>query len=157
MATRKEPSHWDGSFEHPKHMFKLMDKKIITILRWNFLHNWPYVIVHILSFRIRVISMYLLGTCTCSIIYFSGTSFIDSVSEVCFILTSNVDTNEIYITWIYTVGKFIPLQLSHQTWVKVFSVFPEFRILRLLFHRKLASKCWIREIIIANLIYYWFT
>ena len=27
----KEPSHWDGSFEHPKHMFKLMDKKIIAI------------------------------------------------------------------------------------------------------------------------------
>ena len=29
----KEPSQWDGSFEHPKHMFKLMDKKIIQILR----------------------------------------------------------------------------------------------------------------------------
>ena len=29
----KEPSQWDGSFEHPKHTFKLMDKKIIAILR----------------------------------------------------------------------------------------------------------------------------
>ena len=29
----KEPSQWDSSFEHPKHMFKLMGKKIITILR----------------------------------------------------------------------------------------------------------------------------
>ena len=29
----KEPSRWDGSFEHPKRMFKLIDKKIITILR----------------------------------------------------------------------------------------------------------------------------
>ena len=29
----KEPSPWDGSLEHPKHMFKLMVKKIITILR----------------------------------------------------------------------------------------------------------------------------
>ena len=29
----KEPSHRDGSFEHPKHMFKLMGKKIIKILR----------------------------------------------------------------------------------------------------------------------------
>ena len=38
----KEPSRWDGSFEHPKHMFKLMDKKIITILRNLFLHNWLY-------------------------------------------------------------------------------------------------------------------
>ena len=29
----KEPSQWDGSFEHPKHMFKLLDKKIIKLLR----------------------------------------------------------------------------------------------------------------------------
>ena len=33
----KELSHWEGSFEHPKHWFKLMDKKIIPILCWNFL------------------------------------------------------------------------------------------------------------------------
>ena len=26
----KEPSHWDGFFEHPKHMFELMDKIIIV-------------------------------------------------------------------------------------------------------------------------------
>ena len=29
----KEPSQWDCSFEHPEHMFKLIDKKIIIILR----------------------------------------------------------------------------------------------------------------------------
>ena len=29
----KEPSQWDGSFEHQKQNFKQMDKKIITILR----------------------------------------------------------------------------------------------------------------------------
>ena len=37
----KEPSQRDGSFEHPKHMFKLMDKKINAILRsksWAFLY-----------------------------------------------------------------------------------------------------------------------
>ena len=28
----KEPSQCDGSFEHPKHMLKLMGKKIYTIL-----------------------------------------------------------------------------------------------------------------------------
>ena len=28
----KERSQWNGSFEHPKLMFKLMDEKIITIL-----------------------------------------------------------------------------------------------------------------------------
>ena len=35
------------------------------------------------------------------------------------------------------------------TWVKFFRINPEFRILRLTFHRKSASKCWIKEIIIA--------
>ena len=29
----KEPSRRDGSFEHNKHMFKLMDKKIMAIVR----------------------------------------------------------------------------------------------------------------------------
>ena len=33
----KESSKWDGSFEHPNQMFKLMGKKIFTILRWNIL------------------------------------------------------------------------------------------------------------------------
>ena len=33
-------------------------------------------------------------------------------------------------------------------WVKVFRIYPEFRILRLIFHRKSASKCWIRKLII---------
>ena len=32
----KEPSQWDGSFEHPKHLLKLIGKKIFTILPWNF-------------------------------------------------------------------------------------------------------------------------
>ena len=31
----KEPSQWDGSFEHPKHMLKIMGKTIFTILRWK--------------------------------------------------------------------------------------------------------------------------
>ena len=34
----KEPSHCDGSCEHSKHMFKLMDKQIMTIFRWNALY-----------------------------------------------------------------------------------------------------------------------
>ena len=29
----KEPSQWNGSFEHPDHMLKLMSKKILTFLR----------------------------------------------------------------------------------------------------------------------------
>ena len=32
----KEPSQWDGSFEHPKHMLEIIGKKIFAILRWNF-------------------------------------------------------------------------------------------------------------------------
>ena len=38
----KEPSQWDGSLEHPKHMFKLMDKKITVLAKKDFL-NWFYV------------------------------------------------------------------------------------------------------------------
>ena len=36
------------------------------------------------------------------------------------------------------------------TWVKVVRIIPEFRILRLIFHRKSASKCWIGQILIAS-------
>ena len=32
----------DGSFEHPKHMFNLMGKKMVTILALKKLLNWPY-------------------------------------------------------------------------------------------------------------------
>ena len=41
----KEPSQWDGSFEHPKYMLKLMGKKIIEILRSEILLNWSYVCI----------------------------------------------------------------------------------------------------------------
>ena len=37
----KEPSQWDGSFEHPKHMLKFMGKKISTILRTKFCLSKP--------------------------------------------------------------------------------------------------------------------
>ena len=40
----KDPSHWDDSFEHPKEMLKLMDKKIFTNLRsWNWAGLWWHV------------------------------------------------------------------------------------------------------------------
>ena len=32
LWVHKEPSQGEGSFEHPKHMFKLMGMKILTIL-----------------------------------------------------------------------------------------------------------------------------
>ena len=56
-------------------------------------------------------------------------------------------------------GLSFPLTLNYClnwlfSWVKVFRIIPEFRILRLTFHRKSASKCWIEQIIIAFLICY---
>ena len=39
MGYSKESSQWDGSFEHPKLMFKLMGKKIITILHFFILFH----------------------------------------------------------------------------------------------------------------------
>ena len=44
-------------------------------------------------------------------------------------------------------------QMGSNAWVKVFRIIPEFRILKLTFHRKSASKCWIRDIIVGFLIY----
>ena len=44
--------------------------------------------------------------------------------------------------------------LSLCVWVKVIRIIPEFRILRLMFHRKSDLKCLIRRIITAFLIYY---
>ena len=38
----KEPSHWDGSFKHPNHVFYFTGKKLITILRSTILLNWAY-------------------------------------------------------------------------------------------------------------------
>ena len=46
LLYSKEPSQVDGSFEHPKHMLKLMGKKIFTILAENFRLSKP-VYVHI--------------------------------------------------------------------------------------------------------------
>ena len=51
-------------------------------------------------------------------------------------------TNNGNISWLVLLSK----------WVKVFRIIPEFRILRLTFHRKSASKRWILKIIIASLI-----
>ena len=48
----KEPSQWDCSFEHPKRMFKLMDKKILTILHPKF-HIPTNFTFHILCRSIR--------------------------------------------------------------------------------------------------------
>ena len=56
----KEPSQWDGSFEHPKHMFKLMNKKINTLLgklfcltgpmKLHLLWQWSQVVVVVFYF-----------------------------------------------------------------------------------------------------------
>ena len=46
MGSQKNRLDETVTFEHPKHMFKLMDKKIIAILRKLFLLNWPYGILH---------------------------------------------------------------------------------------------------------------
>ena len=39
----KEVSQWDGSFEHPKHILKIMGKKIFTLLRWKVLFIYTCV------------------------------------------------------------------------------------------------------------------
>ena len=39
----KEPSQLDGSFEHPKHMFKLIGTEINAILAAQTILIWTYV------------------------------------------------------------------------------------------------------------------
>ena len=43
MGTQENRLDETVLFEHPKHMFKLVDQKIIAILRKFLLLNWPYV------------------------------------------------------------------------------------------------------------------
>ena len=38
----KEPSQWDGSFEHPKDMFKLMGKEMNALLDAQTILIWTY-------------------------------------------------------------------------------------------------------------------
>ena len=38
----KEPSQWDGSFEHPKHMFKLMGNEVNAIFGAQTILIWTY-------------------------------------------------------------------------------------------------------------------
>ena len=59
-----ELSHWDGSFEHPKHMLTLTAMKIFTILRWNFL---------LINFFVYL-ELYILLTYPCSLFYSSSNS-----------------------------------------------------------------------------------
>ena len=85
----KEPSQWDGSFEHPKHMFKLMDKKIIAISCWNILINWPYEINIASTFGIICHSLILIT----SLLFLSlrGLLF-RSAQVVCCIYSSALQT-----------------------------------------------------------------
>ena len=45
LRVLKEPSQWDGSFEHPKQVFKLMGKNIIKILRNKISLSGPMMLV----------------------------------------------------------------------------------------------------------------
>ena len=54
----KEPSQWDCSFEHQKHMIKLMGKKIFTILRTkNCLSKPVFLWPHIASIPMKTIPL----------------------------------------------------------------------------------------------------
>ena len=50
---QKEPSHWEGSFEHPQHIHKLMGKNIITALTPKVSFSGPimYCFMHSLIYK----------------------------------------------------------------------------------------------------------
>ena len=72
----KEPSQWDGSFENPKQMFKLMDKKIFTILCPIFCLPGPklvhigHLMIFLISWRfsrlLRFLRLHKNISCACS-------------------------------------------------------------------------------------------
>ena len=55
----KEPSQGDGSFEHPKHMFKLMSKKIITIYTKIFCLTGPLRVQNFLKTQAVVVTIFV--------------------------------------------------------------------------------------------------
>ena len=86
MSRLNYISQWNGSFEHPKQTFKLMDKKIFLILPTKFYDNQRYYFIFILQARralgdfgmfIAIIMMvlfdhFLADTFTYYYIYFTG-------------------------------------------------------------------------------------
>ena len=66
--------------------------------------------------------------------------------------------NDVFRTWILWLKRIKKGEgiIVYKTWMKVFRIIPEFRILRLTFNRKSASKCEIRQSLIASLIYFQF-
>ena len=42
FGCSKEPSHWDGSFEYPQHMFCLRNKKIWLFSTHSYLKAWTH-------------------------------------------------------------------------------------------------------------------
>ena len=75
LRVSKEPSHWDGSFEHTKHMFR-MGKKIITISRsillfkgvsgrkfWILVYSCPWRVLYPTTHDGGVVLYYTFGVC----------------------------------------------------------------------------------------------
>ena len=64
----KEPSHWDGSSVHPKHMLKLMGKKIVKILNPKILFTLTYVCHRYLHWpKMKTLHFISLNNCFVSI------------------------------------------------------------------------------------------
>ena len=55
---------------------------------------------------------------------------------------------------LFTPHNYCIIVVKISAWMKVFRIVPEFRILRLTFHRKSASKSLVKQILIASLIYF---
>ena len=63
----KEPSHWDGYFEHPKHIIKLISKKTFTILWATFLYTQTQVLQIINEWKTHQVKLNVFMTIqTCS-------------------------------------------------------------------------------------------
>ena len=167
FGCSKEPSHWDGSFEYPQHMFWLRNKKKNSVSQPLLKSCYNDLIFIILNILIQVVwnSLFRVFRVTDRIFYVLKDFFLPTMQTTCWnaafrIIWSGSSLfarvpvysgiqNEIYTSY----QSLNYWEVTILSWVKVFRIIPEFRILRLTFHRKSASKCGNKENIIGSLIY----
>ena len=100
---------------------------------------------------------HLSGTLSDSLIYRQIKSKVDKPLHVCFFYhllifkEISLECHQSAKVLDYRLrGCWLELRRRHYTWMKVFRITSEFRILRMTFHRKSSSKSWIREIMLAS-------
>ena len=138
----------------------LRNEKIITQTVWNdFLKSWKrnrdfdWMLRSI--FFVYLQTLIFNSTNICSFQQINALTSLRRLDN----LTIQLDGNPVtkFTLWksyvLFRLSHFALKKINDQEVSWIFRSIPEFRILRLTFHGKSASKCWIQQIIIGSLIY----